>query len=380
MIDFPALVQGLFLLLMLALVIATVIFFRKPGSKKFLSQEKRAVLLFATLGILLLLTVFVSGKVDAWKLKYRQQQENQRLQQKLNKNEFQFIERSFKPMGKAYMNLRASGTGLDKIISKINGIIEKHPNHHDILERMLHSFVEARKTQRELYKKVNLEVRNAMLQSATTQDELSVHNHFHNRAAILHQQMFTFDKDVKKRLNNAAWLLEGDLKAARKKLTEAIHFIHKAKKSKKQSKITVYDFGKPPETERTLLQFLQQTDAATKQVVNELASQIILTQQSKDKLFNLVKQEKELVEPINKTIRLWDSAETQGLYYWGVVFYALESAYLADQFNMPHHNRSYYYLVRDLKKLVPEYLAEVKQTNKDAKSSFFPLNYAEKAR
>ena len=378
--DFPTFVQGLFLVIVLVLIIVTILFFRKPATRKALSQDQRAVFLFVTLGGIFIISLLVGIKLSAWKARYQQASLDEQLEKKLSMDEFLFVERSYKPMSAAYQRLRESGDGLDEMLAKIARLLPVHNNHRPMLETLLDTFKTQKQRQEALYKKVNLEIRNAMLQSATTQDALSIHNQFHHRATVLHQQMTGFDTAVQKSLGQAAGLLEDNLKAARSLLAETLIPLkqrHQGRKGKQRpTLLSGYDF--PDTVVQLLLQYLSQSDPDSTRQTREMIQQIIIARQNKDMISAWKKREPELLVPITKTEKLWQNAENKGLYYLGTLLYAVEAAYLADQFNMPHRNRAYSALMKEIRQVAPRQLDVLVQTNKEAKGSFFPLNYAEK--
>ena len=373
MIDFPAFIQGVFYVFVIMLMIAVVLFFRKPSTQKNLPKERRAFFLLLSLGAIFMITLLIGVKLSSWSSKYRYEKNEFRLEQELNLNEYSFIARTFKPLEHEYRQLRASIQGLDKMMLKIKKLMPHHQNHQLLLQNMLASFETESKLQGDLYKKVNLEIRNAMILSATTQDSASVQNKFYERAKVLHAKIINARARVQKKLGNAAGQLAESLIAARKNLNR-----YNRKHESKNKKIHLYSF--PDTTAQDLLSYLEKYDANLFVTTKKIIKVIIAARQNKDTMQVLSQRETDLKTPLLKTMQLWSDAEIEGQKYWGDILYSLEAAYLADQFNMPHYNPAYRSLMRDLKRAIPEQLNKLEQTQREVKSSFISPNFVENAR
>ncbi len=372
MIDFPAFVQGLFLVIVIALMVTTVLYFRKPSVTKSLSKDNRALLLLMIVGGIFVVSLLIGVKLFSWASNYRTAKSDFQLKQELNLDEYSFIDQTYKPLGQEYRQLHASREGLDKMVAKLNSLKPKHKNHEPLLQGMLETFSEESKLQNELYKKIKLEIRGAMIFSATTQSALAVKNQFYERAKVLHAKIVNSRKRAHKKLGDTAGLLEESLINARRDLNKKYH-------SKKTTKpITIYSFTQ--ETTQSLLGYLEKYDASLRTSLNQMLKVIITTRQNKDTMNVFSQKEVELKEPFEKTMLLWSNAEIKGTQYWGHILYSIEAAYLADQFNMPHHKPAYRFLMRDLKKRIPEHLNTLVKTYREVEGSFISPNFVEKSR
>ena len=375
MIDFPAFIQGLFLVAMIILMIIAIVFFRKPATQKVFSKDQRAVFLLMSLGTIFIVALLIGVKLSSWKSEYREAKNQFQLKQELNLNEYSFIDQTFKPLGQEYRQLRASLEALDKMKVKIKKLIPKHKNHQLLLEKMLKTFKDESELHNTLYKKVNKSIRNAMLQAATTQSSAAVQAQFYNHAKVLHAKIIDAQKRVKKKMGNTAGLLADSLKDARRNL----HDSKKTKRRNKKKNIT-YLYSFPDSVSQLLLDHMGRYDAELLATTKKIIKVIITARQNKDTMQVLSQRETELTIPLTKTMQLWSDAEIEGQKYWGNILYSLEAAYLADQFNMPHRNRAYRSLMRDLKKVIPLQLNKLEQTQREVESSFISPEFVEGSR
>ncbi|MEE9303719.1 MAG: hypothetical protein V3U84_08020 [Thiotrichaceae bacterium] len=373
MIDFPAFVQGLFYAFVIVLMIAAILFFRKSATRKAFSKDSRALLLLMSLGGIFITALLIGVALSSWKAEYRHAKSDFRLKQELNLNEYSFIDRTFRPLGQEYRQLRASIDGLDKMKAKIRKLKPQHANHKTLLEKMLKTFTDESKMHNKLYKQVNLEIRNAMILSATTQDSAAVQTKFYTRAKVLHAKAVNARKRVSKKLGETAGLLADSLIEARRNLHKRQK---RTKKKNKQNKVTRLYYFPDPIAQR-LLTFLGKYDVASLATTRKIIKVIITAGQHKDTMQVLSQREKELKVPLEKTMQLWRDAEIEGQKYWGNILYSLEAAYLADQFNMPHHNPAYRSLMRDLKQVIPEQLNKLVQTQREVANSFISPDFVE---
>lgn len=377
MIDFPAFIQGLLLVFVIILMIIAILFFRQPSTQKVFSKDQRAVLLLMSLGAIFITTLLVGVKLSNWKSEYRKDKIEFRVQQELNLNEYSFIDQTFKPLGHEYRQLRASIEGLNKMIAKIEALKPEHKNHNALLDKMLKAFDDEKGLHEILYKQVNTEIRGAMILSATTQDASAIQRQFYTRAKVLHAKIVNVRKRVKEKLGNTAGLLADNLIEARHNLRGNMK--HKKKQQKEKNKIT-YLYIFPDRTAQRLLTHLGQYDADLLATTKQIIQVIITARQNKDTMLVLSQQESELTVPFTKTMQLWSDAEIEGQKYWGNILYSLEAAYLADQFNMPHHNPAYRSLMRDLKKVIPLQLNKLMQTQREVESSFISPEFVDGSR
>ena len=191
MIDFPALVHGVFILFVITLRAGTLLFFRKPETRKIIPKESRALLLLASLGFIFVTSMIIGLEISDWKSEYRGPQNKNKvyLAQDLNLDEYRFIDQTFQPLGQEYRQLKTRVIALNKMIVKLDKLHKQHKNHRHLLRRMLGVFTQERNLQHALYKEVNIEIRNAMILASTTQNASSVQSQFYERAKILHSKI-----------------------------------------------------------------------------------------------------------------------------------------------------------------------------------------------
>ncbi len=374
MIDFPAFVQGLFFVFVIALMITVILFFRKSPARKTLTKENRALFLLMSLGGVFVIAVLIGVKLSDWKAEYRHAKSEFRLEQELNLDEYSFVDRTYRPLGQEYRQLRASLEGLDKMKVKIRKLKPNHKNHEPLLKKMLKTFKDESELHGKLYKQVNLEIRYAMILSATTQDSVAVQSKFYEDAKVLHAKIVNARKRVSRKMGDTAGLLASNL-------IEARHNLHQRASSKKQkkNKVTRLYYFPDPIAQR-LLMYLGKHDEALLTTTKKMIKLIITARQKKDIMQVLSQQEKDLKVPLEKTMQLWSDAEIKGQKYWGNILYSLEAAYLADQFNMPHHNPAYRSLMRDLKQVIPKQVNKLVQTQREVENSFISPDFVEAAR
>jgi hypothetical protein len=372
MADFPTLVQALLFLLAIGLMIGTVFFFRRPATRKILSQENRAILLLLSLAVIFFTSIMIGLEISDWKSKYRATKNEMLLMQELDLNEYKFINQTFKPLGEEYSKLKSSLNGLDKMNIKISELMILHKNHQPLLKAMLDSFTAEKKTQSELYKRINIEIRNAMILSSTTQNSVSMQDQFYKRAKILHAKILKAQARSNKKLGQMAGLLADSLKESRKLLTQ----VKTKKRGKKRTRPELYYF--PDQTAQTLLGYYEGYDSESLESIKEIIHSINIARQKKDTMMVLSQKETDLQIPMKKTMLLWSDAEMQGQKYWGNLLYSIEAIYLADQFNMPKHKPAFRYLWRDLKKTIPRYLEKITKLQREAGNSYFTPVFAGK--
>jgi len=376
MIDFPAFVQGLFLVIVIALMITVILFFRKPATIKSFSKDSRALLLLMSIGGIFIVALLIGIKLSSWASGYKQAKSDFQIQQELDLNEYSYISRTFKPLEQEYRQLRASLEGLDKMIVKIKELKPGHKNHRPLLDNMLKTFSEEAVLQNELYAKINLQIRHAMILAATTQNAVSVQNQFYERAKVLHAKIINARRRMTRELGDTAGLLADSLIEARRKLNQKPDYPFKKHNDKKSKIVKLYSFS--DKTTERLLEHLGMYDAELLAMTRQLIKVIIKARQNKDTMNVMSQREVKLKVPLQKTMMLWSDVEIKGQQYWGNILYSLEAAYLADQFNMPHHKPAYRSLMRDLKVVIPKSLNKLVTIHRDVESSFILPDFVEK--
>ncbi len=377
MIDFPAFVHGVFILFVITLMVGILLFFRKPEIRKVIPKERRAILLLASLGLILVSSMIIVLKIGDWKSEYRGPKNEVQLAQNLNLDEYRFIDQTFQPLGQEYRQLKTRIIALNKIIIKIDKLHKQHKNHRHLLRRMLGVFTQERNLQNVLYKEVNIEIRNAMILASTTQNASSVQDQFYERAKVLHSKVLNTQNRYDKILGQTAGLLADSLKEARRRLYKtAQRQVNKQSSNKSINSTKLLSFS--DETAQTLLLHLEQNDPESLILTKQIIQYVITARQNKDKLLAWIQREEELKTPLTKTMQLWSDAEIQGLIFWGNLLYSMEATYLASQFNMPKYNPAYRYLMNDLVKIIPKHLETLAKLHQDVGNSYFPIDISKK--
>ena len=200
-----------------------------------------------------------------------------------------------------------------------------------------------------------------MILSATTQNSVSMQDHFYKHAKKLHKKILTAQARSNRKLGQMAGLLSDSLKESRKILTR--------KKVKKGLNTSLYNF--PDQTIQTLLEYYGSYEPESLELIREIIRNINIARQKKDTMMVLSQKETDLRVPMEKTMQLWSNAELQGQKYWKNLLYSIEIIYLADQFNMPKHKPAFSSLSLDLKKAIPRYLEKITKLQLDAGNSYF---------
>jgi hypothetical protein len=369
MIDFAALVTGLFLILVVLLFIMQVRFFRHPPAWLKLSPEWRAVLLLVAFIGSLGVSLATFMKLSHWKSEYRKAREVKVEKQYLNSDLLTFVRNVYAPLASAHKQLQVDLDGVKNIRKKMEDLIRKHPNHKEMLTNINNTLQKEVNKHQELYNNVDREIRNAWLHS-TTQNRSYVEEHFHNRAVVLFNEINIARNRLNANVQRTGDLVEASLIEAKKILQKNSNQKKKSGKKNKNTPSFVQQYQFRDATANTLLEFMTQVDPDLVVVMKKMSEEIRLARSSRDTLGSFKQQNKDLVTQIDTTIGLWSELELQAQTYWAEILYAVEAEYLARQMNMPAQHPQLRRLHRTLRSKAIANLNRVRNARSNVENSF----------
>jgi len=364
----PTLFQLLFLLVVVIAFVAVVKFFRRSLAPK-ISKDWQPIALLGVLSVMGLFStvVYLKAMAPSGGAELEQIKKGEVLTAKLDEKEHAYLIAVYPPLEKSYKQLQHNIEGIDKFKVKIYRLNNEYPNHAQLLSKILAHFNQEGAEQHKLFNRVNREIRYAMIQSST-QDVAYIDKRFSERAKILNADIEKRQKKMNFVIDKTASHMEASLNEARKILTRG--------SSKVGGKVIEHNFS--GETQSKLLVFLNAEDGGIYLRTEAINQEIRTAEQNKEKMRSLSMQNKDLAQPLIKTMDLWQKAEESARQHWGDLLYAVEAIYLADQLNMPDRNPAYRSLFSTLRKQSERKLARIKKRRVGVEKSFVSPEYVKK--